>query len=509
MGIHFMLLQLSVCLSLQAAAAPNLKFVYRVSEIANLTRHLDCLAGAVQCADGLYQQAWKEGWSAEDEAAIAQWKVLMDSYRGESIDVDGADALPGVHLNEHQKLVLFHKIRTVALESDSLDEWAHRLELVMLTRDAERLVAIARRFAPRFHRNWQQKAEAFTTQFAVSFERAFEQAKLGQRLEQAAHFTGAQIAHGHRVVFHFNYRPDSHDAVSYAEPLDNHISIEIDKSSKPEDIIPIAMHEVFHHFYALANAEQHQVLVERFAKSEDSMAFGYFNLLNEALATSFGNGLVAKAVDPQGFAKDLTTAESFVADSFKDRAAKAILLVLDQALLNGTAITDEAFVKSYLQQVRIGLKELSDSPLLLLRIGLAGFADEAVHRQVALLSRRIAPVQFVSYLPLDGEFLETLHARAEQSAALIVRPQDLKLLSPLKSVLGVRAFNQLMGSRSRSTPYLFVSERSSKAKLFVFVGRTDEEFAKLFDAFVTAPRIGIGLIELFSPRSPRVNPVIH
>jgi|GEM_PF-2594577 len=229
------------------------------------------------------------------------------------------------------------------------------------------------------------------------------------------------------------------------------------------------------------------------------MAFGYYNLLNEAVAASLGNGLVERMVNPKGFDAYRAKPESFVSDSFKDRAAKAIMPLLEQTLAAGGELTDEAFVKGYLERVRAGLGDLADAPLLLLRVGLVGLPSNALKPHKRILQRKIVPVMFSTLNALDARFLEELTAHAEQSAAILLRPQD-----------SLGAVGPLVGELPKvAAPYLFVVARTPRAKIFVMVAKDPADFTRLVEGFVALPRAGKGLIALFDASAERVKPVLH
>jgi hypothetical protein len=98
------------------AAAQRLRFVYRASETANLARHLDCLAELGFCDPDAYREAWKAGWTPEDDAAIAEWKKLVEPYQGHTFDVDRAGERPAAHLqhpsHEHRRGPAILRVKT-------------------------------------------------------------------------------------------------------------------------------------------------------------------------------------------------------------------------------------------------------------------------------------------------------------------------------------------------------------------------------------------------------------
>jgi len=63
-----------------AGAAPG--FAVRVSPVANLVYHLDCLSGYRRCTREAFDELWQRlDWSAEDERQLAAWRALQERYR--------------------------------------------------------------------------------------------------------------------------------------------------------------------------------------------------------------------------------------------------------------------------------------------------------------------------------------------------------------------------------------------------------------------------------------------
>lgn len=504
---------LVLCLSASAGAASSgFVFAYRADEVANLARHLDCLADVGVCDRDVYERLWRETWkahwSADDDTALGQWKKLVERYQGHSFDVNRAGELPASHLFEATELESFGRLRMAALEADSLEDWERRLELVMFSRDAERLVEIARRFAPRFHRYWQEEARPAAERFAADFARAVSRANVGPLIERAAHFYGAELVAGHRLVFHFIYRPRSENHHTYGEALENHAIVEMLAGERPADRVAVVLHEAFHHLYASSAPSRHQHLVQQFSRNPDAMAFGYYNLLNEAIAAALGNGLVQRAVKPEAFDAYLKEPESFMADTFNDRAAKAILPLLERTLAMGGQLDDDAFVREYVTRVRQGLGPFADSPLLLLRVGLIGLPDAALRPYKRLLQRKIAPVLLSTLTPLGDTFIRALRNRPDQSAAILLRPEDVENQATLRALLGPRDHDGFLRA-AQSSPVLFVVERSPKAKVFIFVAKDVVDFEKLLDSFVNIPRAEPGPYRISDPIVGQPRPVIH
>lgn len=110
--------------------APALRIALRGSEVSNYLYQLDCVSGAIAaCGRADYAALWQAEFlrSAADSASLAAWKTLRRRYeRYVAIDTQRARRT-GFDLGE--------KVRLAGMQSESIEAFLVRLDLLVLPED--------------------------------------------------------------------------------------------------------------------------------------------------------------------------------------------------------------------------------------------------------------------------------------------------------------------------------------------------------------------------------------
>jgi hypothetical protein len=466
-----------------------LRFELRTSEVGNLAYQLHCMAEQAHCSSGLFEDLWKQlGWGPQDEAALREWRAVEERYV-QSLDLDGSrpDDLPAL-ADSPRLLQLDDKLRLAAIGATDLVSFRSRLELVAQPQDAEKLTQIVARFLPRFHTFWvAQRGDL--EQRARGFAAILQRPDLLDLCARAARFYAAELDGPYAIEVNLIALPKNTAHHTNGTQIERHAIVETEPGERPEARAGVILHELFHHFYRLSKLDARDGLIRQFAGSPDAAALAAYGLLDESLAAALGNGLAERMLQPADqYKKYSARAGSFYDDPAIDPVAKAILPALEQRLARGRTLYDDDFVEEYVRLARQGLGGLVDRPAQRLRIMVAAVLDGALEPAFRHLRSGVGGGSVSSCVGDDGVCRHELEHHPEASGVVFVPARwvsgPLKTWAPL---LGTDHLQRIADLTRKGSPFIFAVPRSPKSTLFVFVGRSEQDFVGLADAFLRTP----------------------
>ena len=467
---------------------PRIDFQFRTSEISNLVYELDCLASTIHCSRGVFVDQWKKlGWSKADDDALAVWGKTSSSYV-RSIDVgdDASETLPALP-DEPRDLQLEDKLRLAAFGATDPTSYRSRLALVVTPVDAERLAGIVELLLPRFHPFWAAQ-HARLEQQARELGALLHRPALAELCARAAHFYGAAVPSPYTIAVNLVALPKNETHHSKGTQLERDAVIETEEGEHAEDRVGVVLHELFHHFYTLSTAQARDGLVTRFAQSPDAAALVTYGVLNEALTTALGNGLVERALrTAESYRAYLGKTRSFYDDAAIDLVAKGILPALEKRLATSGTLYDDDFVAEYVGLAHRSLGPVADRPAEGLRTMVAALLDpsalEAFHR----LRDRLGGGSVWSCVGNDARCRQRLTDHAQASGVVFIPatwvPAQLEAWAPL---LGRAELSRIAARAKVGTPFVAAVHRTPKSTVYVFVASTPQAFSALVDRFLAA-----------------------
>ena len=233
----------------------NLGFAVHVRPFANLAYHLDCLAGRRGCSSEAIHTLRDPGWSAEDAAALAEWKAVRDLY-DVSVTVGGHGSLPPIPPPippPHAEVDFDALLRVASLDSDTPEAHRQNLRVLMPPDVSERLAHAAEHFWPRFDGFWKERGRAAGTTFKGGLEALFGKGELPAILARALRFYGSPLGKDALAVIDFDLvvLPTASKHTS-AEQLASHGVIEIVPGEGADERMDVVCHELFHSFFNTA-----------------------------------------------------------------------------------------------------------------------------------------------------------------------------------------------------------------------------------------------------------------
>lgn len=423
-----------------APQSPGFSLDIDAAPIANLTYQLDCMAGFMPCSTDAFKQLWRDQlqWSAADIEAHGVWTELRRKYHG-SIQLDRS-AAPQVKLGvplRGPNLDIETKQRIAGFIATDLESYRRLANVAFLADDADRLTQVLAHFLPRFEKWWREAALPNLAPFKERVSELVEKQHLLELFARVSRFYEAELSSGARLPLHLIYRPALGDKRTNGQQLENHSIVEVLQGERPEERLDVIAHELFHYFYSRAPAGRAQALALAFASSDKADSMAAYALLNEVVATTLGNGLVARRMlSREQFDKLLARKDSLYNDPHIDACAKALLESMEQVLDSGKPITSPEFVSAYLKAASKAFGERGAPPAVYLKNMFAVY-DPAFGPSRGALREAVAAGSIYSSAPIeDPRSQEDFNDFPLLSGVIMVSPTELEHLAKWEPVLG-------------------------------------------------------------------------
>ena len=413
------------------AMASQLRFEVRAYPISNLIYQLDCMAQVLRCSTNSYEELWAKNlrWSSTDVDFLNQWKEIRLRYQGE-IKLDEAPpkpfALPwsgptGIQLGDKFSIATYHATDRRDLRT--------RLETLVAPTEMEKIDSVLSNFEPRFMTRWKRSAQASLIKFQKGLDKKVNQPEVRRKVEEFATFYEAKYPPNYLIYLNLFYRPTSESKGTFATVYDNHASIEVLAGEKVTNVLDVVIHEICHFFHSSGPEGRKRQLTEAFANSKDPLSLPTINILNEALATAFGNGIAAELwMDSKHFKERLGKERGFYNDTAIDAAAKSLLPMVKDDLAQGKTLYASDFSQKAIFALQSGMPNLIRAPARLLT-ELVVIYDPQFKKVVGDNIRRKLRGGFYSKEGFENESSwETLKTYPKLNAVLFVTSDSIKLL---------------------------------------------------------------------------------
>ncbi|MBX7222062.1 MAG: hypothetical protein K1Y36_19075 [Blastocatellia bacterium] len=491
----------SLSVQAQGTAGQRLDFRFQAQPFSNLCYQLDAMAGLIPASAEAYRELWKTklNWGDEDERQLKTWENLRGKYRQ---NLNFSDYPPEFPYPANPPAVahieLDKKMRIAGLLATTPDEYRKLLATVMLPPDVDPVVAVVRHFQPRFQSWWETEGRQIVESKTTEFPDLMKRTGLYEFCDRVTRFYGSTIADGYSINLFLIARPQSKTPYTSAEVFENFSTVEVVAGEKVEQRIDVVLHEVFHHLLSLSPEEKRFELIQDFARSGNVNALATYNILDEALATGFGNGLVAqKVMSPQRFTKYQSIEQSFYNDPFIDKVAKALMPILAKRLEAGKNLFD-GFVPEYVQSAAAALGDSIGDPHLRLFVRTAVFTDDSFFPLARLLGQGIRGGYTSTYVGNEGWVNGRKHFERFPAAngLLVVKTADLPKLAAWQKILGAKPLQAIRQAAKKQPAVVYAVRRSPQSVLYVIVGKDAAEIEPAFKKFIANHREFEGFLAL-------------
>ncbi len=461
-------------------ASQGLTYVFRASRFSNLLYELDCLAGVSRCSKVAFTELWKArlGDKEGDVEALKAWHALRYRYSGRILRNDEEETSPLPLPSPSRSIEM--RVRLAGYGAVDEQTYLSRLALFVDPSDLDVARSAIDRFTERFDRYWAERQPDLArglTEYAALLARA----DVAAVLESARLFFEPQVSSGATETFDLIARPD-HDSADSGEQLVDHSLIEVRPNEHATKRFGVVMHELFHAWFAASPHAKQKRLVEAFASSTDPFAIPAYGLLNEVLATDFGNGLVERVVDPKELERRLAKPRGMYNDDAIDAVAKSMLPVLGSMVAAKTTVFDPDFVSKYLSCVDATFPQ-GVPPILYLRPFLLAF-DPGLERSSDRLEEAVRSSSVRSTSTLDPHDVLPLFVDNRMwGGAVLVPTAKLDSLKEWKGVVDPKTMRALRREAGKHEPFVWMTHRPKGGAFFVFVADDEDAMSALVEHF--------------------------
>jgi hypothetical protein len=465
-------------------AEANFRVRVKFGEIPNLTYQLDCVGDLeMQCSRQNLGDLWTREFlkTDEDRRMLKEWARLRDLY--------SKDVQLSTDPDANSSINLFDKIRIAGFQAASVEDYAARLDLLTAPADRSAFERVLRYFQPGFNVWWQKEAMKSGDGFAKQTAVLINSSEISAAVRQFYNFYAHDLPANYEISFNLLYVPNSvADEPSGGQQLQNYSLMEFKPKEKPEQRIDVAVHELCHFFYDNMKPGNRAELERKFFAANRASAIPAYNLINEALATAFGNGIIARSVTPTAqFEKYAARKNSFYNNDAIDRAAKAILPMLDEQLKNKRTINDAGFVNDYISALEKAFGEDLLRPKLYLS-EMFLFMDDKYSVSIRRDARRI--LETASFYASEGSWtdeniLDDYETRPRLNSVFIVHPDNIEQLSENKIISEAQA-KQIQNEYDAKRQVLFSTERAPFTYVYIVVAENSDTAKKIIEKLANA-----------------------
>jgi hypothetical protein len=483
MKINHLIFPIILIIFVTTSAPAQFRMRVKFAEIANLTYQLDCVANLpISCSGGNLNELWKREFlkSDEDRRMLKEWARLRDFY--------STSVRLGKSGESSAYLSLFDKIRIAGFQASSVEDYAQKLDLLTNPADRREFERVVRHFQSKFNVWWRREAARIGDPFAKQTDALLRSPKISSQVKQFYDFYAPILPADYEISFNLFYVPDAVKEPSSGQQLQNYSLMEFKAKEKPAQRVDIAVHELCHFFYDNVPPENYEKLKNAFYAKNRAGAIPAFNLLNETLASAFGNGMIARTVTPPAeFANYVQTKQSFYNNPAIDRAAKAALPWLDEWLKKGRAIHDPEFVNQYISVLEKAFgADLLKPKLYLSEMFL--FVDKKYGVSMRRSVRKV--LEPASLYASEGslanaDVLESFNSQPRLNSVFIDHPDNIAELSQKKIITEAQS-QQIQTEYDAKGAVLFAAERAPFTYIYVIVAKDAEGANKLVEKLAVA-----------------------
>jgi hypothetical protein len=468
----------------------RLMYSFRAARFTNLVYQLDCLSGTIQCSREAFQELWQKdlgGLSNQDSSLLDDWKALRYEYAGR-IQKRGGEEDPGLPLPRSRRQIEA-RVRIAGYSAGSEERFGENLRILLDEADVTRALRVVRNFSGRFDGFWQKHA-ARTRASAEGFVKVLQTQGLTELVDRIAKFYGAELPQGTELVFDLVARP-SHDSATHAEQIGERALVEVLEGERPEQRLDVVLHELFHYFFAAAKNESLSTLVKSFVTSKHPLAYAAYGLLNESLATTFGNAMVLRLLDQRQFEQRRAKVRGFYDDDFIDAASRALLEPLDVALREGRSLFEPEIFATYLGAIEKAFPE-GLPPRAYFRPYAALYEPEleGAYGDFEKLTR--SP-QIASGTLTEPDATGMLALRPYWTHVTLLRPSRVKAKDPFSLPLVAKDKMEIERRAKANETFAFLAEREAGGRTFVFCATDDARMRELIAGFAKLQKLVPGL----------------
>lgn len=475
---------------MRVTASPTTNFIYQ----------LDCISDTtIWCGRPDFLALWNQEFvkSDEDRRILNDWATLRTEYR-----VDPQFINPKERVDS-----LAHKLRIAGLQAHSEADYFERLALVLNRNDQERARRVFEHFRGRFEIWWQKSVHKKIQRFAKGTRALNQQARVKRLVGQFIRFYEADIPERAILPFHLIYRPGLVNGPTAGGQVDGYSFTEFRPNDPPDGMFGVVVHEMCHYFFERGPEVKLARLQANMTQNQSLESNSAFNILNETLASVFGNGMIYRAIwSTSAWSRYFQQHNSFYNVEHIDVAAKSVLPWMDSWLKAGRTLYSDGFDSEYVQILRDKMRDQLTKPQLILN-KLNLIIDPSVNDE-KLISEVIEILGASSSNSTNSawnseKFLQPLRLSPERSALFVAHPSNLSQLDQFKLVPESVVNEIKKAARSENVVYAY--KASPQKTYFILASSDPVKIRELIKVLRDQPKSFDGLLKNEANASNRRN----
>jgi hypothetical protein len=461
---------LTALLSLSTAHAQTLRTSY--TPTANFAYQLDCISGQIRSCEGKadYTKLWTDTFNVNPATNedVKRWVALRARYEQLTANNDGrggAWPFDGIHLP--------HRVLRAGLTASDLKDYQSRLALVLPdvdTREAQRIVETL--YAP-FAKWWAAHAETVGKPKADTMAASLQSPPIVREVRATFDTLGKPEAARVDAVVHLMLRPG---LVPLEGTSGQNLGIdsvaELELTDRPEDRVPVIIHEYAHFVFGALPREKGLALRADIIKAGGAAGGALWGLFNEAQASALGNGRTTRALMSEArFNRYFGIEGSFYADNAVDAVGKALLPLFDEMVAKGESVFAPTFAAQYAKAVRDKMGNALLQPGAFTK-EMALFASNALNgalpNEVVRITRTGSMWSHIAAC-CDDKMRDTFNKERDKTRLIILTPEELTQASHIPTALRVKLNTET--EKSKDALLLGVDFPPDESAVIVVLGR--------------------------------------
>jgi hypothetical protein len=473
-----MLSLLTICSLI--AAPPKVVLDVRFEMIPNLAYQLDIVSTLFDRGrSDAYHNLWKEKFllTKDDKAALEKWKTVRAKLSNQSMAETIKFPIAPVRLPFDNET----KARLAGINASSVTDFGRRISQVMSKEDSKVLSGVMAHFAERFRVWWDAEAGEKGKTFQIQMQKLVVNSKVAESVASYVRFYQPEIADGAVIPFQLMYKPKLQGGGMSGEQIADTAVAEFAEGESPANRIDVIIHELCHYFFWKGSPKNHIQLQRDFLSINDPASIPSFNVMNEGLASTLGNGMLAeKFMTPESFKQYKDFDRSWYGNYSIDGASKATFEWLKEYIARGGKLFDSGFAKSYVEQIKKGMGDAVLSPQMQLLSAHYILGDGWNQEIFGILGNAIQTT-YSSARMGNNVAKSILESKAESpymSSIVVIKPKDL---SNVASMIGLSQSDvKLIKSKLESDKSCGFAKRVNMASMsYVLIGDDNEKIGEM------------------------------
>jgi hypothetical protein len=471
------------------------RFNLTLRPIANLTYQLDVITGHLPWESSAnYRLLWEEKFlsSKEDREVLAIWKKerevknenASESLKGFPIEPISIDSS------------IENSIRVAGFDAENSFEYGKSLSRIVSKQRAKLLAHVVNHFSRKFNAWWNTDALSDGIKFRNDLYSQLNQPKILHRFGQFVNFYKGKNSPFSEIPISLLFRPNRIQEPTSGQQLADHAIIQFIPGEASVQRVSVAIHEMCHYLYMSAPANLHSRLQTEFLNSKKPHSLAAYNLLNEALATAFGSGLIEPELrSPENFKRYAERRLSFYNNPMIDQGAKAIYPWLREYLDQNKTLFDPGFVEEYMNRLEEKMSSQLSAPKMLLTQAFVYVDEDLGGSMLGVIRNKFSMAGMfgsTGYLESDGE-LRIHNERSSLSSIFVIEPKHISTLVARKLISKEQA--HLIGKKLKDKDSLSMAMRKgSKAVTYIIFARNQTAMEKELEKINSLERFEIGIL---------------